>query len=102
MPLIAPQHKPERQVLAIKVDLRLIELLKAYAECIASSQEYIVNEALLAMFVADKEFRGWLADTRPTALAGLQVMLEERPNPRGRSRATGAGPSAAARTTEAR
>ncbi len=79
MPMIAPQRKPDRQPLTIKLDARLLALLKAYAECIASSQEYVVNEALLAMFAVDKEFRAWLDQARRPDAQALRAVLAERP-----------------------
>ncbi len=79
MPMIAPQRKPDRQTLTVKLDARLLALLKAYAECIASSQEYVVNEALLAMFAVDKDFRAWLDQVRRPDAQALRAVLAERP-----------------------
>lgn len=79
MPMIAPQLKPEKQAVNLKLDRRLLELLKAYADCISSSEEYVLNEALLAMFAADADFRRWLEEARTEEARALEALLEERP-----------------------
>ena len=56
MTLISPQRLPQRATLGIRVDTRFLAVLKAYAECISSSHGYIVHEAVLQMFVADRDF----------------------------------------------
>lgn len=79
MPMIAPQLKPEKQAVNLKLDRRLAALLKAYADCISSSQEYVLNEALLAMFTGDADFRHWLEEARSEEAKALETLLDERP-----------------------
>ena len=79
MPLIAPQKKHERLVFAVKLDVRLIAMVKAYAECITSTQEYVTSQALLTTFAIDKDFHNWLKHNRPSDAEALQQLLAERP-----------------------
>jgi hypothetical protein len=79
MPLIAPQKKHERLVFAVKLDVRLIAMVKAYAECITSTQEYVTSQALLTTFAADRDFHTWLEHDRPSEAEALEELLAERP-----------------------
>lgn len=66
MPLIQAQPKRSREAVTVKLERSTIEHLKAYAEFIDSTQEHVVNEALLLTFRKDKEFQDWL-ETRSHA-----------------------------------
>jgi hypothetical protein len=84
MTLISPQRLPQRTALNIRVDTRFLAVLKAYADCIASTQEYIVQEAVLRMFVADRDFRQWLQDGQLAAAKALDGLVADRPARHGR------------------
>ena len=60
MPIITSQPKKSREAVTVKLDKSTIEQLKLYAEFIDSTQEHVVNEALLLAFKKDKEFHTWL------------------------------------------
>jgi len=45
---------------SVKLDTTTIEQLKLYAEFIDSTQEHVVNEALILTFKKDKEYQTWL------------------------------------------
>ena len=60
MALIASQLKRTRDTVSVKLDTTTIEQLKLYAEFIDSTQEHVVNEALILTFKRDKEFQTWL------------------------------------------
>jgi len=79
MPLIAPQKKHERLAFAVKLDVRLIAMVKAYAECITSTQEYVTSQALLTTFATDADFYKWLEQNRPSEAEALEDLLAERP-----------------------
>ncbi len=81
MPLIPPQRKPDRQPLSVKVDARLLTLLKAYTTFIASGLEYVVNEAVLVTFTADRDFQAWLAAERPHDWQAFKALREEHRAP---------------------
>jgi len=66
MPIITSQPKKSREAVTVKLDKSTIEQLKLYAEFIDSTQEHVVNEALLLAFKKDKDFREWL-ETRKGA-----------------------------------
>jgi len=91
MTLIAPQRRPERQIVSIKLDVRVLALLKAYGECIASTQEHVISEALIATFAADRAFHEWMTQAERAEAQGLATLLAERP----RSMAGGAGKTSA-------
>ena len=62
MPLIIAQPAaPAKDTLSLRVDRALHENLKAYAEFIASSKDYVISQALHRLFRQDKEFAAWLA-----------------------------------------
>jgi hypothetical protein len=88
MSLIAPQLRPDRQPVTVKLDVRLLTLLKHYAEFIASSPDYIVNQALLVAFGHDPQFVEWLADHHPEDGDRLGELAAEQPRaePAGRLR----------------
>ena len=79
MTLIAPQRRPERQLVSIKLDVRVLALLKAYGECIASTQEHVISEALVATFAADRDFHEWMIQAARAEAQGLASLLAERP-----------------------
>ena len=78
MPLIAPQRKPDRQPLSAKVDARLLTVLKAYAAFIESGLEYVLNQALLVTFSADRDFQTWLADHHPEDWQAFRDLRDEQ------------------------
>jgi hypothetical protein len=84
MPLIAPQRRPDREPLTCRLDARLAQLLKCYAEFIRSRPDYIVNQALLVTFSRDREFHTWLGHFHPDDAMRLQDLVQEQP--RGGSR----------------
>ncbi len=59
MPLIPSQPKKTREAVTVKLDKTTIDQLKLYAEFIDSTQEHVVNEALMLTFKRDKEFQEW-------------------------------------------
>jgi len=59
MPLIPSQVKRVREAVTVKLDKVVIDQLKLYAEFIDSTQEHVVNEALLMTFRRDKDFQEW-------------------------------------------
>jgi hypothetical protein len=79
MPLIAPQRRQDRQPITFKADVRLATLLKHYAEFIASSPDYILNQALLVAFANDPEFHRWLGRTHPEDAGRIQELAHEQP-----------------------
>jgi hypothetical protein len=79
MTLISPQRLLQRGVLNIRVDMRFLSVLRAYAECISSTHDYIVQEAVLRMFVADREFRQWLEEHQPGSAKALDDLVADRP-----------------------
>jgi hypothetical protein len=78
MSLIAPQLKSDRQALSFKVDVRILGLLKQYAEFIESPQDYVAGQALLVTFAKDTHFHVWLQQKAPDDLAHLRALLAER------------------------
>ena len=78
MPLIAPQLKHAREAINVRLDVRILALLKAYAEFIESSQEYVLNQFLVVAFAQDRDFQGWLATTHPDEAAHLEDLAGER------------------------
>ena len=60
MPLIPSQPKRVREAVTVKLDKATIDQLKLYAEFIDSTQEHVVNEALVLTFKKDKDFQDWL------------------------------------------
>src|SRR6476469_1772542 len=60
VPLIpAPPAAPDKETLALRVDRELHEQLRAYAEFLGSTKEYIVTSALRRVFRYDKDFIAW-------------------------------------------
>jgi predicted transcriptional regulator len=60
VPLIpAPPAPPDKETLALRVDRDLHEQLRAYAEFLGSTKEYIVTSALRRVFRYDKDFIAW-------------------------------------------
>ncbi len=71
MPLIpAPPAAPDKDTLALRVDRELHDQLRAYAEFLGSTKEYIVTSALRRVFRHDKDFIAWQharnSETAPT------------------------------------
>jgi hypothetical protein len=79
MPLIAPQRRPDREPLTCRLDARLAQLLKCYAEFIRSRPDYIVNQALLVTFSRDREFQTWLGHVHPDDAMRIQDLVNEQP-----------------------
>ena len=79
MSLIAPQRRPDREPLTCRLDARLAQLLKCYAEFIRSRPDYIVNQALLVTFSRDREFQTWLGHFHPDDAMRLQDLVKEQP-----------------------
>jgi hypothetical protein len=94
MPLIAPQVRQDRQPVTHKLDIRLVTLLKHYAEFIASSPDYIVNQALLVAFGSDPEFKRWLGRTHPEDAGRIQELADEQPRAEAIARLHRVGPAA--------
>ena len=92
MPLIAPQRKSDRQVLSVKVDVRLLALLKHYTEFITSAQDYVTSQALLVTFSKDTDFQAWLQGTSPDDVVQLRALVAERPSPAASRRVAGIAP----------
>lgn len=60
MPLIpAPPAAADKDTLALRVDRSLHDQLRAYAEFLGSTKEYIVTSALRRVFRHDKDFIAW-------------------------------------------
>jgi predicted transcriptional regulator len=60
VPLIpAPPTTPDKDTLALRVDRELHDQLRAYAEFLGSTKEYIVTSALRRVFRHDKDFIAW-------------------------------------------
>jgi hypothetical protein len=60
VPLIpAPPAAPDKDTLALRVDRELHDQLRAYAEFLGSTKEYIVASALRRVFRHDKDFIAW-------------------------------------------
>lgn len=60
MALIPAQVKKVREAVTVKLEKNVIEQLKLYATFIDSTQEHVVNEALVLTFRKDKDFQDWL------------------------------------------
>lgn len=60
MPLIPTQAKRIREAVTVKLDKTTTDQLRLYAEFIDSTQEHVVNEALLLTFRRDKDFLEWV------------------------------------------
>jgi hypothetical protein len=68
MPFIPrPVKPPARVALTCKVPVDVAALLKAYAEFLDSTQEYVLTETLRLAFRRDKDFQAWLATVHPDA-----------------------------------
>ena len=80
MPLIAPQLRADRQVLSVKVDVRVLTLLKHYTEFITSAQDYVMTQALVVTFSKDADFQAWLLETHPDDVVQLRALQAERPS----------------------
>lgn len=70
MPLIQTQEKKVREAVTVKLDKVTVEQLRLYSEFIDSTQEYVVNEALVLTFRRDKEFQEWLEARERAPRAG--------------------------------
>lgn len=72
MPFIPRQVKPPTRVaVTCKLPQVVASLLKAYAEFLDSSQEYVVTETLQLAFRKDREFQTWLTTTHPEMATAL-------------------------------
>ena len=54
-----PPATPDKDTLALRVDRELHDQLRAYAEFLGSTKEYIVTSALRRVFRHDKDFIAW-------------------------------------------
>jgi predicted transcriptional regulator len=75
----AQEASPERDTLSLRVDRALHAQLKAYAEFIESSKDYVICQALHRVFRQDKDFAAWLAARStggPTPEAGSVLAAE--------------------------
>ena len=70
MSLIPAQTKKVREAVTVKLDKSVIDHLKLYAVFIDSTQEHVVNEALLLTFRKDKDFQDWLTSQETGAANG--------------------------------
>ena len=93
MSLIAPQIRQDRQPVTLKIDVRLLALLKHYAEFITSSPEYILNQALLVAFSSDRDFQQWLVGTHPEDGSRLRELAAEQPRAESVGRLRGRPPA---------
>ncbi len=96
MPLIpAPPATPDKDTLALRVDRGLHDQLRAYAEFLGSTKEYIVTSALRRVFRHDKDFIAWQhARNNETATTG------RRPDTQTTTASNGDSDAHAARTAE--
>jgi hypothetical protein len=85
MPFIPrPVRPPTRIAITCKLPQPIASLLKAYAEFLDGSQEYVVTETLQLAFRKDREFQSWLAKTHPeiaTALEASSAVSRDQPHP---------------------
>lgn len=73
MSLITPQPKAtEKEQLTVRLERPTHELLKRYCEFIQSTQDYVLNQALMFTFQRDKTFSEWLA-ANPTASGDVRI-----------------------------
>ena len=73
MPFIPrPVKPPARIAVTCKLPQHVASLLKAYAEFLDSSQEYVVTETLQLAFRKDREFHAWLTVTHPEMATALE------------------------------
>ena len=70
MSLIPAQTKKVREAVTVKLDKSVIDQLKLYAVFIDSTQEHVVNEALVLTFRKDKDFQDWIASQKTGAANG--------------------------------
>jgi len=91
MALINKKKITPRETASYKLDSSTIELVKFYAEFIGSSQEHVVNEALVYIFRKDKEFNEWLTAQGKSNL--LHQATADQANGSGKRQDTVAAPS---------
>ncbi|MCP5111204.1 MAG: hypothetical protein GY953_10245 [bacterium] len=61
MPLIAKEPPTvKKEVLSVRIEPAVLELLRRYCEFIDSGQHYVVERALQYTFHKDREFQVWL------------------------------------------
>lgn len=60
--LKSPPKPPKNETLQIRVEEQIKAKLHKYAEFIASSDSYVVSEALKLLFRKDDEFKTWLEE----------------------------------------
>jgi hypothetical protein len=61
MPILKSPPKPPRNETAqLRVEAEIKAKLEKYAVFIASSESYVVSEALRLLFRKDEEFKAWL------------------------------------------
>jgi predicted transcriptional regulator len=68
MPVIEREFiPPKKEQLNIRVDPDVAQTLDHYCTFIASSQHYVVEQALRYMFGKDRDFQSWLTSQETTA-----------------------------------
>jgi predicted transcriptional regulator len=60
--LKSPPRPPKNETVQIRVEGQIKAKLHKYAEFIASSESYVVSEALKMLFKRDDDFKSWLQD----------------------------------------
>ena len=99
MPFIPRQVKPPTRIaVTCKLPHHVAGLLKAYAEFLDSSQEYVVSETVQLAFRKDREFQAWLTTTHPELATTLEpVAAAARDTSHAASTRTQSGPATARR-----
>ena len=77
MPLIEREKRPELVPVRIKLESNLLDKLKAYAEFMDSSVDYVIAASLELIISKDKEFRENL--TPNAAAASPQEIATKKP-----------------------
>ena len=81
MSLITPQLRQQRAPLTIRFDVRLLTLVKRYAEFINSTADYVISEALIVTLLKDDDFRTWLRARYLEDVKRLDEMSDRRARP---------------------
>ncbi|MBM3790237.1 MAG: hypothetical protein FJW35_07775 [Acidobacteria bacterium] len=67
MPLIPVEPvPPKKEQLNLRLNPDLLALLESYCEFISSTQNYVIEQAILHVFRRDRDFREWLRTHGPT------------------------------------
>lgn len=65
MSFIPRQLKLERDMLTIRLESEVHQVLQQYTEFLESSRDYVIGETLRVAFAKDREFQQWLAARTP-------------------------------------